>query len=292
MNYNKYQKYKDIIFLAKCKIANKILINYYKSTMNNCKNMIKNSNNKVIISLTTIPSRIDTVWITIESLLRQSYKPDRIILWLGKELFQNIALPKELLLQKKRGLEIYYCKDLICHTKYYYTLKENPESNIITVDDDIIYYKNMIKELIDVGKRYPKNIVCHRAHEILLDSNYNIKKYKEWNWEGKKVQGPSNRLLQTGVSGVLYPPHSLNNEVLNKDKFMRLCPKADDVWLKVMAIINGTKIVKVRKKSMHYPIIYNTQKIALSIKNIEENGNDIQIKNLFEEYNINSKLLI
>ncbi len=41
----------------------------------------------VVISLTTIPSRLDKAWLTIESLLRQSKKPNKIILWLAEDEF-------------------------------------------------------------------------------------------------------------------------------------------------------------------------------------------------------------
>ena len=34
---------------------------------------------KIIVSLTTFPKRIDSVWITIETLLRQTVKPDEAI---------------------------------------------------------------------------------------------------------------------------------------------------------------------------------------------------------------------
>lgn len=53
----------------------------------------------------------------------------------------------------------------------------------------------------------------------------------------------SNKLnFLTGGAGTLFPPHSLPNEVLNKEKNMELCPYADDVWFKAIAILNGTPI--------------------------------------------------
>ena len=40
---------------------------------------------RIIASLTTFPARIDNIWIVIESILRQSQKPDMLFLWLSKE---------------------------------------------------------------------------------------------------------------------------------------------------------------------------------------------------------------
>ena len=40
-----------------------------------------------IVSLTSFPARMEDIWITIETILRQSFKPDKIILWLGQDKF-------------------------------------------------------------------------------------------------------------------------------------------------------------------------------------------------------------
>ena len=47
----------------------------------------RQSGEEVIVSLTTFPARISTVWITIETIFRQEVMPDRIVLWLAKEQF-------------------------------------------------------------------------------------------------------------------------------------------------------------------------------------------------------------
>lgn len=244
---------------------------------------------EVIISLTSIPSRIDKLWLCVESLLRQSFKPNKIILWLSDEKFCSNKLPQSLKKQQKRGLEIRYCKDLKSHTKYYYTLKENPNQIIVTVDDDIYYSPNMLKDLIDVHNKYPNQIICHRAHKITFNEDGTIKRYNDWGWESPKFNGPSNLLLQTGVSGVLYPPKSLYKDVLNKEKFLDICPKADDVWLKVMALLNNTQIRKVRADSVNFHNIEGTQGENLWSYNISSGGNDKQLIKLIEEYKIDYK---
>ncbi|MBQ2886366.1 MAG: hypothetical protein IJE43_21810 [Alphaproteobacteria bacterium] len=45
-------------------------------------------NMKVIVSLTSYPARINIVHKTIESLLNQTYKADKVILYLAYEQFQ------------------------------------------------------------------------------------------------------------------------------------------------------------------------------------------------------------
>lgn len=47
------------------------------------------STSNVIISLTSFPQRIDVVYITITTLLKQTFKPGKIMLWLAEEQFPN-----------------------------------------------------------------------------------------------------------------------------------------------------------------------------------------------------------
>jgi len=70
---------------------------------------------QLIVSLTSYPARINSVHITINTLLQQSLKPNKVILWLASEQFPNKEndLPDNLLRLKDYGLTIEWCdKDL------------------------------------------------------------------------------------------------------------------------------------------------------------------------------------
>lgn len=243
---------------------------------------------KVIVSLTTFPARIDTVWLTIETLLNQSYKPDFIILWLAKEQFNDIeSLPQNLLAQQKRGLQIRFCDDLKSHKKYYYAFKEYPRDIIITVDDDIIYPKNTLEILMNLHEIYPESICCNRGHLIKKKENQEIASYKDWIQNPTNVTGPTEMLCPTGVSGVLYPPNSVNKEVFNKDSIKDLCLYADDLWLKIMSLKNNTKVVKSNTFPSELLIINSSQKESLAQMNVKENKNDLQLQAILKKYSIN-----
>ena len=51
---------------------------------------------KVIVSLTSFPARLNVVHYGIKALMCQTYKPDRIILWLTEEECKDIVIPSEL----------------------------------------------------------------------------------------------------------------------------------------------------------------------------------------------------
>ena len=51
-----------------------------------------NRKEKIIVSLTSFPGRINEVWICIESLMRQTFKPDAIELWLSLKQFPFVII--------------------------------------------------------------------------------------------------------------------------------------------------------------------------------------------------------
>ena len=96
------------------------------------------SQEEIIVSLTTYGARFYDVYLTIESIMQGTIKPNRIVLWVSEEL-KSTTLPIVLARQIERGLEIRYRRDLRSFTKLLYSLKEFPDATIVTIDDDVIY---------------------------------------------------------------------------------------------------------------------------------------------------------
>lgn len=235
----------------------------------------KNREKKIIISLTSYPKRINTLWLTIETLLRQSMQPDSIILWLAEDQFDGIeSLPQELINQQQRGLTIKFCDDLKSHKKYFYVMQEYPEDIIILVDDDTFYSYDLVKKLMKMHKKNPNEIVCMTAalisHVKDVPSKWISQKYNE------KLEHSFLAQPFTG-QGTLYPPHSLDEEYLfRKDLIMTICPFADDLWLKVMSMKKNT-LVTTAYKFRSIPItIYGTSESSLWYINGQDGMNDVQ----------------
>ena len=246
---------------------------------------------EVIISLTSYGKRINDVYLAIESIMRGSLKPNRIILWLNEPDFTEKKLPITLKLQKERGLEIRPCKDIRSYKKLLYTLKDYPEACIITIDDDAIYNFDFLENLIKSHNENPFYIYANRVHRIKKNLDGSIKRYQDWGWTVPKEESIKNDLFFTGIGGVLYPPHSLNEEVFNEDVFSEICPTADDIWFNAMARLKGTKIEKSFTHVANgedYILNETVQDCALSLINnaAENSSNDIQIKAVFEKYRI------
>lgn len=259
---------------------------FFKKKLNENRHL--NDSDSYIVTLTSFPTRIDKVWLTIESILRQKNKPDAIILWLYEGEFSGReSLPKTLLKQEKRGLQIRFCKEnLKPHKKYYYTLAKYPKANIITIDDDFIYPPNFIDDLKKSNYCFPNAICCAMAMEIKRE-NSQLRPFKEWKVVTKSTE-PSKIYSILSGGGTLFPPNSLDNEVFNIEVLKKYALSADDLWLKVHSIRKGTKVVCIagKYKRTFIPIIIKNNRRLMDI-NIAEGQNDRVLEDLFNYYDIN-----
>jgi hypothetical protein len=244
----------------------------------------------VVVSLTTIPERLEKAHIAIESLLRQTLKPDRLVLWLSRNR-ANRALPFALQNQARRGLEIRYAEEIGPYMKMIYTLKEHAGSLIVTADDDTIYPRSWLEQLVNAHECEPHCVHCHRAHQMILDKDGQLLPYAKWDFFAQGHASPSLFLFPTGGGGVLYPPGSLNKEVFNEAVFRKICPTADDVWFKAMSLLNGVRCRKVSPFYRELPPVRGTQVKTLWHENLKGGRNDIQIKAVFDRYNLHQLLV-
>lgn len=259
-------------------IFNSFLPLYYRHNRCNIVNVLQSDRDeKYLVSLTSFPARINYLWLTIETLLRQTYKPDKIILWLGKEFFPNGLndLPSSLLDLQTRGLIILFRNDIRSHTKYYYAMKEFAKYNIITVDDDIYYPSNLVETLVNLHLKNKMVICANRVHKIIFNRENIPVPYNNWlhHYKGDK---PSFDYLMTGVGGVLYPPNILSPTVFDLEAIKRYCFTADDIWLYLNAIKVKSKIMTDRTYDKDFITVKRSQQISLVKGNVFESLNDKQ----------------
>lgn len=238
---------------------------------------------RIIVSLTTYPARISSVWVAIASLLQQTQKPCRVILWLAKEQFPKHEVPVRLEKLKRRGLEIRFCEDLKPHKKYYYVMKEYPDYHIVTADDDILYPENHIEQLWKGHEMYPDTVICHWSHQITFDSQGTFLPYNEWTDNAQSI--PAYATLAVGCNGILYPPGTLPREAFEQQKIKKYALYTDDLWLKCMEILNGYKTINCNETVLIYFNKISTMKTGLWKNNTGQEGkNDISWSALVQNY--------
>lgn len=272
---DKYPALSDSFAKKAEKIQSKNEIEHYKKL---------EKKHSIIVSLTSYPARLNKLDICLKSLLNQVFKPDKTILWLSKPEFPNGLkdVPYNIRALLNNGLSIMWCEeDLKPHKKYFYSMQNFPESIVITVDDDMVYSPILVGKLYESYLRHPHAVSCLRAHLIKFNENGTIKRYVDWGMEDNSyIDTPTYRLLPTGVSGVLYPPHCLSEAAFNVEKIKELALMTDDLWLKVMCTANNYPTVLVERQG---PIhgIEGTQESAISLFNCYY-GNDKNMKNCLD----------
>lgn len=212
---------------------------------------------ELIVSLTSYPPRINTVYKTIETILSQTLKADKVILWLADSEFPDREkdLPQNLMRLCKEGLQIKWTKDVKSYKKLIPAIKEFPEAIIVTADDDVYYAPDWLLNLYKAYLKRPGCVHCHRCTYFYLENEKfrwvpgGVKAYKQASYLHKLV----------GIGGVLYPPHSLHMDVLDEAKFCKFAKTNDDIWFWFMAIRNNYRINVVENNMPKPKYVEGTQ---------------------------------
>ena len=240
----------------------------------------------VIVSFTSIPSRLRILHIVVRSLLNQSVRPEKIILWLHHDL--KGKLPKQLTKLLGNPFEIQYSSQTCSHRKLVLTLEKFPNKTIVTCDDDVIYQQKWLELLYKDHQKYPDCISANQVRYIQHDNAGNLLPYKKWT-QNKDEPFYSKAILPIGVGGVLYPIDSLSEQVNEEELYLKLTPSADDLWFKAMSLLMGTRS-KLSDFSPQKPIpIINSQRESLKKENVDEDKNRTQWLAVSEYFNLNLK---
>ena len=247
------------------------------------------SKQQIIVSLTSFPAAIPYAAQAVQSILNGSVLPDKVILYLTFSQFGESGIPQELqkLANDNSRFEIRdYPRDIRSYRKLIPALSDFPDAIIVTIDDDVAYHKNMLRDLLRLHEQMPQAVLAHRAKRMKPDEPYRKwKKYRWYHFLLKKIH-TSFKNIQTGVGGVLYPPHSLKKEMMNVELFTELAPTTDDIWFWAAGVANDIPVIPVpfghnKPKGLGKP-----RKLSLKTVNFKSgiDRNSAALKNIFEKY--------
>jgi hypothetical protein len=230
----------------------------------------------VVANLTTHGHRIDYVFYALESIARGRVRPSRLILWLDEEHALEHP-PRELRRLQSRGLEILRCPNYGPHKKQYpYAQTIDDEARpLVAADDDVLYPKSWLGDLLAAAARHPRDIIGMRTHTVTFEGT-TIAPYYLW-VPGSGTEA-SYRNVCTGVSGVIYPPEFLAALRLEGERFLDLAPRADDIWVHAVSVRHGFRTRQAGERQAEYIAIPGTQKGTLYRENVVDGGNDVQIR--------------
>lgn len=248
----------------------------------------------VVVSLTSYGKRVKgSAVFAVYSLLRQTVRPECVVLWLDEREYSEQNLPGDLRFLCGYGLEVRFGKDIGSYTKIIHSLSTFPNKHIITADDDLYYTKRFVEEFVNAHYRYPKAIITGFAKVPVTDDHHQLATYDAWpeyHHVGSSFQYDTARIFPLGVGGVLYPSQVFDDEVKNEAVFTSLCPKADDIWLYIMGLRSQAEKRMLTDSNIAY---YHTDllrqlvtKDRLTATNRFGGENDMQMRALLKHYDI------
>ncbi|MDR0449404.1 MAG: glycosyltransferase [Rickettsiales bacterium] len=251
---------------------------------------------KIIASMTSFPAAVGFAARALRSVLNQSVKPDKVVLYLTASQFPGGKIPAELTALKKeyKNFEVrFYEENIRSYTKLIPALKDFPDDIIITFDDDILYPRGVIAALLRHHKKYPRAVIGNRIRRARFGADGRLIPHLKWKvYKSLRFFYLSTRprLVNhiTGVAGALYPPHIFPKEVFDSKTFMEIAPSVDDVWFWLMAVKNGvgTAPVPFGRGSVHLEDMTKPMEITLKSVNIYS-GTDVNLvatEKILEKY--------
>lgn len=194
-----------------------------------------------IVSLTTIPSRLPLIGLTLKSLMRQHVAPARIVLNLPRfSRRENVAYEVPDFLKDLRSVTIRWCEDLGPATKLLPSLQgEDADTRIIVVDDDRVYPGNLVADLVRASDAEPD--VAFSMRGWIVPSDLTDRQTTLWKKLGnqppapvraRRISAPTRVDIIMGVSGYLVKPRFFDIAgVMDYDQAPREAFFVDDVWI-------------------------------------------------------------
>lgn len=249
----------------------------------------RRSHENIYISLTSIFQNQDILMKTCESLINQTLLPDKIFIYLSElpylldlgfkdKLISNNNL-QTFLERHSNLINIKWVENEGPYRKLLPLLKEkwNEECIIITVDDDTIYDKGLIKNMINDYKIH-NCVINYRGFTPSCKNLNNFNYHKRDKLVNKHLYN-----FPTGKGGILYKPsffYKTTNLIFNKDVYMHCCKTQDDIWFYLVRIKNNIYCYIDAKQYMSKD---NSNKYALYTNyNSKNDSNTIALLNVLK----------
>ncbi len=224
----------------------------------------------VIVSMTSIGPRLKGADLPVRSLLSQPTKPEKILLWLHESLKGKI--PKRLAELEGEIFSISFASWDSPHLKLVRTLETHPGKVVVTVDDDLIYQSGWLEKLYREHQERPGHIIANQVRRIRYDGQGAPLSYSGWPTTYEPcLEGPE--ILPIGSAGALYPPGSLDDRFGEVELFLKLAPRADDLWFKAMSLLKGTPSAMACERPGPPIPILGSQAVSLKKQNIGQDKN-------------------
>lgn len=250
---------------------------------------------KLIVSLTSISSRLKTLARVLDSLLSQDLPDDfyEIQLFLSRDSYLLDSgcskLPRSchnLFQEYKDRLSLRFVPNIGPYRKVLPVLQDvysgcygSPYNVlIVTADDDTLYPPSWLRMLF-MHYQQEQCIVAFRGR-VMTFEGASCHPYRRWSRQIIDQRSLTN--VPTGKDGILYPAWRLHPDVLNETRALSIAANADDLWLKIHALLLGTPsyIINEDLAAAFPPVDPSTDSSSLYQVYNQSGGNDSALRSL------------
>jgi hypothetical protein len=226
---------------------------------------------RVIVSLSTVPDRINNLRPTIRPLLNQTRPPDEIVLAIPQFSIREerpYVVPKYLL--RLPRVRILHCvKDWGPATKFIPVVQEElaagrGSSLIMVVDDDRIYPRDALETYLHYNKQLPDAALCFRGAPMPRSLDWRNAKMIR----ASELRQPQSAAVITGCGSYLIQPGFFNESLWDYSKTPNGAFYMDDIWISGRLSRGGVKRYVVPASDMMRSVL--RQRRTLSLHDVPE----------------------
>src|SRR5881396_2741298 len=197
-------------------------------------NSSRSGHPRVIVSLSTVPDRINNLGPTIRSLLRQTRPPDEIVLAIPEFSIREqrpYAVPKHV--SRWPLLRVLHCrKDWGPATKFIPIVREELAAGrgntlIMVVDDDRIYPRDALETYLHYNKQLPEEVLCFRGAAMPRDLDWRHAKMIR----ASELRQPQPVAVITGCGSYLIQPTFFDESLWDYSQAPKGAFYMDDIWI-------------------------------------------------------------
>lgn len=217
----------------------------------------------LIITLTTIPSRLPKIKATLNSLLRQSVRADGVVLCLPETSRRQGPYTIPRFVKKTQAVTLLRCdKDWGPATKLipsWLRWRDRPV-RFLAVDDDNVYPHNFVETFLHWSEVHPEAALGYRGHVFQSPRSWKSK----GTLYGTHTNEPYQVDLLTGTWGFLIRDSFLDTKILDYDAYPEGAFYVDDIWFNGHLARKGIKRVLI--PASHPPLpTHSAYKEALGV---------------------------
>jgi hypothetical protein len=223
-------------------------------------------NRRVIVSLSTVPDRINNLRPTFRSLLKQSRPPDEIVLAIPEfSIREQRPYPVPEHVSRWPRLRVLHCRrDWGPATKFIPIVREElavgrGNTLVMVVDDDRIYPRDALETYLHYNEQLPDAALCFRGAAMPRNLDWRDAKMIR----ASELREPQPAAVITGCGSYLIQPRFFDESLWDYSQAPQGAFYMDDIWISGCLTRRNVKRYVVPASAMMRSVIRQRRTLSL-----------------------------